>query len=380
MSWKEVFVLTLPVIVSYLWITSPIDPIIVKESTPDVPYDGSLSINQDMKNSKKILENIGEGPESIAIDKIGNLYTGFLDGRLIKVEPDRNANIGEGKVTVLASGKIENALATDPNYAHGRPLGVRYCEKLDKLFVADSYYGIYEFDLVTNTRKILVSATRVGIEPNMKLPNDLTLTDDCELIYFTDSSSRFFLHSLVLEKLEGTNNGRVFRYELRKDKLTEISNGFYFSNGIQLVQNESMLIIAETYKSRLLYMNIKTGKITKRIPLPALPDNIRPAKTRGQYWVACPISRSKLEFLLTGYIWLRKLAVSLLPHDVLYTFANKKIGMAIKVDENGNIVSSIHDTTGTHARCISEVHETTEHGLYLGSFLNKFVVKMKPIV
>ena len=71
----------------------------------------------------------------------------------------------------------------------------------DRLFVMDAIYGLYTINLATKEVKMLLHAN--DVKPSMKFPNDLDITADGKVIYFTDSSCRFPITKLIYEALEG---------------------------------------------------------------------------------------------------------------------------------------------------------------------------------
>ena len=68
----------------------------------------------------------------------------------------------------------------------------------------DALYGMYTLDLVTLERKVLIRPDATS--PPMKFPNDLDITADGKIIYFTDSSCVHTIHELIPEALEGRNS------------------------------------------------------------------------------------------------------------------------------------------------------------------------------
>src|SRR6266545_3444129 len=69
----------------------------------------------------------GTGPEDIAVDADGNLYTGIADGRILRLSPDA------ARVETLAD-------------THGRPLGVEVDPDGD-LIVCDAQRGLLHVEV-----------------------------------------------------------------------------------------------------------------------------------------------------------------------------------------------------------------------------------------
>jgi hypothetical protein len=88
------------------------------------------------------------GPETIVFAPDGSLYTGIMNGQIVRVHKDGVIQ----KITQIGDESNET-LCNDygPNlHAHrecGRPLGLRLRENF--LYVADAYYGIIKVNVQT---------------------------------------------------------------------------------------------------------------------------------------------------------------------------------------------------------------------------------------
>lgn len=82
----------------------------------------------------------------------------------------------------------------------GRPLGLAFDTQGNNLIVADAYYGIWQIDLNTNQKKLLVSPHQEqpgkDIQRKAKLFNTVAVDQKGD-IYWTDSASDFVLLDLV---------------------------------------------------------------------------------------------------------------------------------------------------------------------------------------
>src|SRR5947208_10474459 len=108
----------------------------------------------------------GTGPEDVAVDAAGNLYTGVVDGRILRLSPD-------GDVRPVAD-------------TGGRPLGVEVGPDGD-LVVCDAYRGLLRVDPVRGTVTVLVDT--VDGERMLLCDNAAVASDGS--VYFSDSSRRF---------------------------------------------------------------------------------------------------------------------------------------------------------------------------------------------
>lgn len=356
----------------YAWAYSPILPLAIDHQLLPL-YEGPLKINSNIGNGKKILEGHGYGPESTVIDKKGNLYTGYADGRIVKVAPSNNGEIGEGRRYVIADGGINVIDPIDESMSNGRPLGIRINEHIHMLYVVDAHYGLYALSLATRKKISLVAPD--DVTPPMKFPNDLTITEKGNVIYFTDSSSDYTLERLGLEMLEGSCSGRIFKYDLTNEALDLISSGLCMVNGIQLVSNDTVLMFSESTRFRVSLLNLNNKRVIQKIYLPAIPDNIRPSHNRGRFWVSCCIRHTQMsKFIMSSEILRRILGST--STQTIYKFFDIHFGLAVEIDEQGNIVSSIHDYNGSIAKAVSEVTITRNGGLILSSFFAPHLIKI----
>lgn len=82
----------------------------------------------------------------------------------------------------------------------GRPLGMAFDTQGNNLIVADAYFGIWQIDLVSNKKKLLVSPSQElpgnGVQRPAKVFNSVVV-DKQGNIYWTDSSSDFSLQDIV---------------------------------------------------------------------------------------------------------------------------------------------------------------------------------------
>ena len=129
----------------------------------------------------------------------------------------------------------------------------------------------------------------------------------------------------------------------------------YFANGVALSQNEDFVLVNETYRYRIQRYWLKGEKAGTHDlfadNLPGMPDNLQGDRA-GTFWVALPTPRKSDADFLQAQPWakaqLAKLPRSLWPKPASY-------GLAIALNEKGEIVQSLHDTSGTHLRMVTSV-------------------------
>ena len=62
------------------------------------------------------------GPESIEEDANGNLYSGLMDGRIVRIAPSNSGVVGAGEISTITEGDLSKKIPA-PGVKVGRPLG-----------------------------------------------------------------------------------------------------------------------------------------------------------------------------------------------------------------------------------------------------------------
>lgn len=97
---------------------------------------------------------------------------------------------------MILVGRVEEAKC-------GRPLGI-FAGPDEKLYIADAYYGVYKYDVVSGERVRLFSPDDVIGDRRAKIFNSITVASD-GTIYWTDSSSDVYLEDGLYSMLaDGT--------------------------------------------------------------------------------------------------------------------------------------------------------------------------------
>ena len=289
------------------------------------------------------VERIGgdlPGPESIAIDAEGSIFTGLGDGRVVQVARD-------GTVTLMAT-------------TGGRPLGMQF-DRTGRLIVADAVRGLLA---IAKDGSISVLATEQGGVP-FRFVDDLEIASD-GTIYFSDASHRFGVHDFRDDALEHRPNGRLLAYH--PDGRTELIRGeLFFANGVALSADESFVLVNETWAYRVTRIWLSGERRgTSEVfadNLPGFPDNITRSPRGDRFWLALFAPRNPRLDSLADKPFLRKV-VARLPAALQPKPARHAIVLAL--DENGAIVENLQDPTATS---YSPITSALEHGgqLYLGS-------------
>ncbi|MGE8358975.1 SMP-30/gluconolactonase/LRE family protein [Pseudomonas sp.] len=334
----------------YLAVTpSPIDPL-AWEAAEAPPMTGPLEPNDTLMKAELLARGQIHGPEDTAVDAEGRVYAGLHDGRVVRITAD---------------GSVETFVETG-----GRPLGMDF-DAEGNLILADAYKGLLRID---PQGAITVLTTEAEGVP-FKFTDDLDIGSG-GVIYFTDASSRFEQPDYLLDLLEARPHGRLLSYDPASGETKVLVKDLYFANGVALSANEDFVLVNETYRYRIARYWLKGEKAgTHDIfidNLPGLPDNLQ-GDRQGTFWVALPTPRKADADFLHRHPWLKaqmaKLPRALWPKAIPY-------GFAIALNEQGEIVRSLHDTSGTHLRMITSVKPVGDY-LYFGSLDNDRIGKLK---
>jgi len=334
----------------YLAITpSPIDPLAWQAPTAPA-MTGVLEPNDTLMKAELLGRGQLHGPEDTAVDARGRVYAGLHDGRIVRLEAD-------GSVTPFAD-------------TRGRPLGMDF-DAAGKLIVADAYKGLLSIDPQGQIQVLTSEAEGLPF----KFTDDLDIASD-GTIYFSDASSRFAQPDYLLDLLEARPHGRLLSYHPGSGETRVLLKDLYFANGVALSADEDFVLVNETYRYRISRYWLKGDKAGSRDVfidnLPGLPDNLQGDRA-GTFWVALPTPRKADADFLHRHPWLKaqlaKLPRALWPQAIPY-------GFAIALNEQGEIVRSLHDTSGTHLRMVTSVKPMGDY-LYFGSLDNDRIGRLK---
>lgn len=327
----------------YLALTpSPIDPL--AWTPPKAPaMTGVMEPNDTLMKAELLAQGQIVGPEDTAVDSQGRVFAGLDDGRIVRIGAD---------------GKAETFVETG-----GRPLGLAF-DKSGNLIVADAWKGLLQVDPQGRMRVLTDSADGVPFA----FTDDLDIASDGR-IYFSDASSRFHQPDYILDLLEARPHGRLLRYDPATGRTETLLKDLYFANGVALSQNEDFVLVNETYRYRITRYWLKGERAGQHEVfidnLPGLPDNLASDRS-GTFWVALPSPRKADADVIQQMPWLKrqltKLPRAVLPKPVAY-------GLVIQVNEKGEIVRSLHDTSGQHLRMVTSA-KPVNGVLYLGSLEN----------
>lgn len=301
---------------------------------------GPYAPNEYLASAERLGGGQLQGPEEIALDAEGFVYTGTADGTIKKISR-------AGDVTTFAQ-------------TGGHPLGLDF-DAEGNLLVAEPYSGL----LLVNTQGEVTTLVKEFEGQKLGLVDDVKVARN-GLIYFTEASRKYPLDQYQLDFLEARPNGRLFVYNPATQETSLVMDQLYFANGIALSADQDFLVVAETSRYRLIRYWLEGPRAGEREVfldnLPGLPDTIS-SNGRGTIWVAYFSVRDRLIDGLQPYPWIKgllaKLPTQLLPKPKAYS-------LVVAYDENGQVLQSLHDPSGKNIGNITSVEEYNGE-LYMGS-------------
>lgn len=317
----------------------------VRWHPPKAPgLSGPFTPNHALSDLERI-DMPGIGPEDVAVDHRGRLYTGLADGRIVRFD--------ERPPVVVAN-------------THGRPLGIE-CSSDNQLVICDAERGLLRVN--PDTGEVSVMVDQVDGQP-LTVANNASIAAD-GAIYFSQSSTKYKLDQLKGDLLEHGGHGRLLRRNTDGSVdvlLTELQ----FANGVALAPDESFVLVAETgaYRIRRLWLTgAKAGRDEILIEnLPGFPDNIS-LGSKNRFWVALPSERNALlDYLHKAPGFLRRIVWAL--PDRLQPEASR-IGLLFAIDTDGVVTDVLHGD----GRTFHYITGVREHGdcLYVGSLMESAV-------
>jgi sugar lactone lactonase YvrE len=288
----------------------------------------------DLDRQLRIIALPGFAPEDVVVDGKGGVYTGVIDGQIMRIDS--------------ATGSHEVVGDTG-----GRPLGLAVARD-GRLLICDSHRGLLAMDTATGDVETLVS--EFDGRPLTFCSNVVESSDGT--LYFTESTDRFHYEFYKAAVLEARGSGSLFRRDA-DGTVTRLASGLHFANGVTLTADESAVVFAETTGARVSKYWLtgpKAGTVTPLAEwLPGYPDNISTAPD-GRIWVAMVSDRNALtEWLTPKAPGLRKLLWRL-PYGALPDV--KPLVWLIAVDpDDGRVLSQLrlkHSAFGSTTGVVQE--------------------------
>ncbi|KAM3395788.1 protein STRICTOSIDINE SYNTHASE-LIKE 10-like [Capsicum galapagoense] len=175
--------------------------------------------------------------------------------------------------------------APEMEHVCGRPLGLRFNMKTGDLYIADAYLGLQVVGPKGGLATPLVQKFK---GKPLLFTNDVDVDDHDDVIYFTDTSTKYQRRQFLASFSSGDATGRLMKYVKSTKKITVVLGGLAFANGVTLSKNRTFVFVAETTNFRILRYWLKgplAGTHDTFAELPGFPDNIR-INSKGELWVA----------------------------------------------------------------------------------------------
>jgi sugar lactone lactonase YvrE len=315
------------------------------------PLTGQYQTNSRLAATERLSLGEGFAPEDVALDSFGQIYAGFDDGRIIRLQPDGQ--------------KPELFTNTE-----GRPLGLVF-DPSGNLIVADAVKGLLS---VASDGQITVLTTAADNLP-FRCTNDLDVAAD-GTIYFTDASSKFPLTNFKADILEHQPNGRLLAFDPRLKTTRTLLNNLYFANGVAVSPDQTFLLVSDTGRYRIWRVWLtgpQQGKSEIFIEnLPGFPDGLS-SNGRDRFWVALVTPRDKTLDALLPHPQLRKMVMRL---PGFMQPAPKRYSFVLALDANGKVVENLQDGS---ANCYAEIANVVERDgmLYFGSIGESTIGRFK---
>jgi len=342
---------------------------------PELPNPRPL---EDFKSSSSLsLRNVHRleydglrGPESLAFNSKGEMFTGVHDGHILRVDTKE-----ERTYEVAFTG--------------GAPLGMQF-DHNDNLIVCDAMKGLLQVDV--NTGAVSILAAKVSNTSPISPGAPLRFVDDLDIasdgtIYFSDASDQWVeldthgVSDSMLASwkvfLAGHHTGKLCKYSPKTGEVHVLADNIWFANGVALSEDESFLLIADTMVARVYkYMLVGPKAGTKEVfldELPGGPDNIRRAPD-GSFWIALVKKYDASLKFLAGNLVLRKL-LAWVPG---FMPPSPNRAMVLHVDQEGQIIELLADMDPEGIK-YHTITQALEHDgtLYLTSLKNDAIGTLK---
>jgi sugar lactone lactonase YvrE len=320
----------------------------------DAPSAPELLGNFQANNLLEQVEHLGVGRgkagEDVAVDEQGRIYTGYNDGRIVRLSPD-----GESSETLVNT--------------EGRPLGLDF-DNSGNLIIADADRGL----LSLSPDGVLTTLT-TGTESHQ-----LVFTDDVDVapdgkIYFSDASYKYDRHHLMKDVLEHRPNGLLLRYDPELKTTEILLRDLYFANGIAVSADNTFVLIAETTAYRIhkywLTDNHEPAHEVIIDNLPGMPDGISTGQA-GRFWFPLVFLRNPILDKLSNSPRLREVVLRI---PQFLQPKGQSYGFVVGIDGDGRV---LHNLQGRPPKALAPISSVEEVGdqLYLGTLAADSIARL----
>lgn len=292
------------------------------------------------------------GPEDIAFDEDGYLYTGVDGGRIVRFPP--------------GGGVAEEVARTG-----GRPLGVEV-DRDGTLVVCDARRGLLRVD--PDTGEVAVLTDAVGGR-RLRFVDNASVHPDGR-IFFSEASDTYGFDEYAADIVEGRPHGRLLSYDPSTGETRAHADRLMFANGVAVAPDGSSVLVAETGRFRIQRLWLEGPRAGTVEPffenLPGFPDNLA-FTDDGRLWVALPVRRNPGYDLLMPRPRLRKLAFRLraMPSKSM----SDESAFVVCLDADGRVVDQLQGSAGVYDH-LTGVRER-DGWLYLGALREDAVARIR---
>ena len=352
----SILVIIIVIILYFLFWPVPIDPV-AWEAPPNSGYTGSFAVNNRLKGIETFAIADNHGPEDIAVDTQGRIYTTSHEGRIVRLSADCS--------------NPQNWVDTK-----GRPLGIDF-DGNGNLIVADAFRGLISIAPNGSISELATKADGVPIG----FADDVDVAADSK-IYFSDASTKFHAkewggpyEAARLDLMEHGDHGRLLVYDPATGLAKTLLDGLNFANGVAVSHDQSFVLVNDMGAYRIIRFWIagpKRGTSETLIgSLPSFPDNISTGH-EGRFWVAFVSPRNPLIDKLADKPFLRKVIWRMpnfmRPKAVAY-------GHIFAIDDNGKVLANLQDPDGSYP--INTGATETKEYIYVGSLVAPALGRLK---
>lgn len=324
-----------------LW-PSPVDAAAF-QPLPLSKLDDNGARVDDILEQATLLETGGDGPESVVRHENGDIYTGLDDGRIVRFD---------------AKQKKHDVVNTQ-----GRPLGLAF-DAEGALIICDAKKGllrvVLDNNFVGHTIDVL-AAEHDGVP--FGFTNDLDIAADGR-IFFSDASTKFGIENYMFDLFEARPHGRLLVYDPATQKTALLADKLYFANGVALAQDESFVVVNETYRFRMKRHWLKGDKAgTTDVfvdNVPGYADGLT-RDAHGRFVVGLFSTRKAIADRIAPHPFIKE-TVAKLP-KALWPKPNR-VGAVWVLSTGGEPLFSVVDADGSKFHSVSSAQITDGHLLF----------------
>ncbi|KAF5734627.1 putative Calcium-dependent phosphotriesterase superfamily protein [Tripterygium wilfordii] len=218
------------------------------------------------------------GPESLAFDSTGALYTGVIDGRILKFpafqQPPLSFAFTSRNRSVAACAGI-----TSPTPACGRPLGL----------LSAGPNGALATQIATSADG-----------QNFVFCNALDVDQRSGTVYFTEFSTVYDIRNGPQAIVNNDSTGRLLKYDPKTNTVTTLLRNLSGAAGTAVSRDGSFVLVTEfiANRTRKFWLNGPKANTAEILITSHLrPDNIK-RTIRGDFWIAAMMLKAATQTLV----------------------------------------------------------------------------------